>query len=87
MSQTDFVVAGAMLMMALYLTRRMIRIFLAWADRKEGPQERVAVYLVAYAIIGGIGGGLSHSFYIDVAQCIATTGRAVGDCVFIPSQS
>jgi hypothetical protein len=69
--QALFILAGAVSFCAIYFAGRAFRTFIAWADRNPAPKERVGVYLIMAALMGGIAGGLAYSTYASSQQCKA----------------
>lgn len=83
MSQPIFGILGAALFCSLYLVGRAARSAYAWANRNDGPRERVGVYLVVFGVMGAFAGWLVYEPAAAARQC-HIEGKPVVSCTFFP---
>lgn len=73
-------IIGGIIIPVFYLIVRQIKRFAAWANREEGPKERVTVYIVICSIMGVFIGGLSQGF-VDIGVSCYKQDRPLIGCV------
>lgn len=75
-----YAVAGLVLGMAYYLILRKVRAFSAYAQREEGPKERVGFFLPLAAIIGLIMGAILYEPISLIKTCMQSS-QPFGACI------